>query len=172
MFPIKDWEKERVHDVMLELLYSFNFMWFLMEGWVKKNCPEEVAREGMLYLTDEFGAYEAKRLDKTVDGSLEGIDRLIRFLEHSHWAAFEDLEITKLSPTSFRMATLNCTSQKAAQKWGMEYYDCGAVALRLRTAFFRQIDPNVVVTPLFAPPEKGGESFPPDRSCAWIVSTE
>ena len=172
MFPIEGWSKERVHDVMLELLYSFNYMWFLTEQWVRKNCPEDVAREGMLYLTEEFGAYEAKRLAKTIDDGLEGTDRLIRYLEHSHWCAFENIEITWLSESSIRMVTRDCTSQKAARKWGMSHYDCGEVALRLRSAFFRQIDPGIRVTSLFTPPDKAVEGCHPEASCAWIISLQ
>jgi len=172
MFPVDTWSKERVYDVMIELLYSFNYMWFLMEDWVKKNCPEEEALEGMLALTDEFGAYEAKRLAKTVEEGPEGIDRLIRFLEHSHWYAFENIEVTKLSDTTARMTTTECSSQRAAKKWGMEYYDCGSSALRLRSSFFRWVDPRARITPEFTPPEEKPEEFPSDTSCSWIISIE
>jgi len=172
MFPIEDWSKERVHNVMLDLLYSFNYTWFLMEEWLRKNCPEKLAHEGLMWLTDEFGVYEAKRLEKTVDENSKGIDRLILFLEHSHWAAFEDVHITKLSDTRMRMATMNCTSQKAAGKWGMEYYDCGEIALRLRSAFLKQVNPKATVTPLFVPPEKAGEGRSSDTACEWIISIE
>ena len=72
MFQIEQWSKERVHNVTMELLYSFNYMWFLAEEWIKKNCPEVVAREGILHLTDEFGAYEARRLEKTVPKDIVG----------------------------------------------------------------------------------------------------
>ena len=172
MFQIEQWSKERVHNVTMELLYSFNYMWFLAEEWIKKNCPEDVAREGMLHLTDEFGAYEARRLEKTVPKDIEGIDRLIRFLEHSHWCAFEDIQITKLSDTSMRMSTVNCTSQLAAKKWGMEYYDCGTVALRLRTAFFKRINPAARVTPILTPPDKAADDFPSQTACAWLITIE
>ncbi|MGC9324821.1 MAG: DUF6125 family protein [Desulfomonilia bacterium] len=172
MFPVDDWNKERVHNVMMELLYSFNFMWFLMEEMIKKNCPEEVARDGLQQLSEKFGNYEAKRLEKTIPGESEGIERLIRFLEHSHWCAFEDIEITKLSDTSFRMRTQNCTAQKAAKKWGMEYYDCGTGAHMLRSGFFRTIDPNARVTRVFTPPEKAPDGTPIEVSCEWVISLE
>ena len=172
MFPVDEWSKQRVHSVMMELLYSFNFMWFLMEEFIKKNCPEDVAREGLLILSEQFGAYEAKRLEKTVQGDSEGIDRLIRFLEHSHWCAFENIEVTKLSDTSLRMRTLNCTAQKAARKWGMEFYECGAGALRIRSAFFRHINPKSVVTPVFTPPQKAADASAPEASCEWVISIE
>ena len=58
MFEIESWSKERVHTVMRELLFSFNYMWFLMEEWMKQNCPEKVDREDFQKLSEDFGAYE------------------------------------------------------------------------------------------------------------------
>ncbi|MDT8272079.1 MAG: DUF6125 family protein [Desulfomonilia bacterium] len=172
MFPIEQWSKERVHSVMMELLYSLNYMWFLMEEMIKKHCPEDVARDGLLELSEQFGAIEAKRLEKTLLGERDGIDRLIQFLEHSHWAAFEDVELTRLSDTSLRMRTRNCTAQKAAKKWGMDFYECGPGALRLRSGFFQYINPNARVHRVFSPPDEAGESTPPEVSCEWIISLE
>ena len=111
-------------------------------------------------------------MEKTIQGKAEGVDRLIQFLEHSHWCAFENIEITKLSDTRMRMRTLDCTAQKAAKKWGMDCYECGPGALRLRSGFFGWINPRARVTPAFTPPEKAGEGTPPDVSCEWLISIE
>ena len=172
MFPVDEWSKERVNSVMMELLYSFNFMWVLMEEWVKKNCPDKTAREEMLEMYEQFGYNEAKRLEKTLQAKNDGVDRLISFLEHSHWCAFEDIEITKISKSSFRMRTLNCTAQKAAKKWGMDFYECSLGAQKIRSGFFRYINPLTRVTPVFTPPQKAGDGTPPGANCEWIVSIE
>lgn len=172
MFPVEKWEKEHLHATMLALLYSFNFTWFLTEEWVKKNCPPELAKDGMLYLAGEFGTVEARRLSRVLPAELTGIERLIQFLEHSHWCAFEDILIEKISDKSFTMATKGCSSQKAAQKWGMGHYDCSEGALKLRTAFFTQIDPRVKVSRIFTPPSPPAEGFDSSVSCAWIISLE
>ncbi|HOJ51882.1 MAG TPA: DUF6125 family protein [Syntrophales bacterium] len=170
MFPLDKWDKEHLYSTMRELLYSFNFTWFVTEEWIKKNCTPEKAKEGMLYLSGEFGAYEAKRIARIIPKDREGIDKLITFLEHSHWFAFEDMVTKKISPQSFIMATRNCTSQKAAQKWGMGYYDCAEGALKLRTSFFTQIDPRAQVQRIFTPPAPPAEGFDSSISCAWIIS--
>ncbi|MCX7982442.1 MAG: DUF6125 family protein [Syntrophales bacterium] len=170
MFPIEEWSKDHLYMTMRELLYSFNFMWFLTEEWVKKNCPPQQAKEGMLYLAGEFGAYEARRLSKILPKDLSGIDKLITFLNHSHWCAFEDIIIEKKSDISFIMATKGCSSQKAAQRWGLSHYDCTEGALRLRTAFFTHIDPRAQVDKLFTPPSPPADGFDSAVSCAWLIS--
>ncbi|MFP4194449.1 MAG: DUF6125 family protein, partial [Desulfobacterales bacterium] len=162
--------KQQVHEVMQELLYSLNYMWFLMEGWIGKNCPEKLDTEEFKQLGETFGSYEAKRLEKTVDPETKGLDRLEAFLKRSHWCAFEDIEITRLSETELRMRTLNCTAQKAARKWGMEFYECGDAGLRLRRGFFTRINPKAEVRRIYTPAEARPEELPKEVSCEWIIS--
>ncbi|MFW6334395.1 MAG: DUF6125 family protein [Desulfosalsimonas sp.] len=170
MLEIKNMTKQQVHDVMQELLYSFNFMWFLMEEWIRTNCPEKSETEEFRQLAETFGSYEAKRLEKTVDPELQGVDRLTAFLKHSHWCAFENIEITTLSGSQLRMRTLNCTAQKAAKKWGHEFYDCSESGLRLRESFFSRADPRASVRRVFTPPQEKPEDAPEEASCEWIIS--
>ncbi|MFW6011894.1 MAG: DUF6125 family protein [Desulfosalsimonas sp.] len=170
MLEIENWDKQQVHDVMQELLYSFNYMWFLMESWIAKHCPEKLYTEEFNKLGETFGSYEAKRLEKTVDPEVKGLDRLEAFLKHSHWCAFENIEITKLSDTKLRMRTLNCTAQKAARKWGMEFYDCSEAGLCLRRGFFSQINPEAEVRRTHTPPDDRPANLPEEVSCEWIIS--
>ncbi len=172
MFPIQEWTKDRVYNVMMELLYSFNYAWFPMEKFIRENFPEEIAQAGLFDLTDKFAANEAKLLEKSVEQESEGIDRLIGFLELSHWSLFEDFRITKLSDTRLRINTFGCTIQKAAKSWGMDYYDCTGVAYRARLSFLRYVNPKTTVTPSFLPSQKTGEPHSPGASCEWIVSIE
>jgi hypothetical protein len=170
MLPIENWNKERVHTVMRELLFSFNYMWFIMEDWVKRNCPEMIDSEDFQKLSDEFGRYEAHRLEKTVEASSTGVDRLVQFVHHSHWCVFEEIELAKLSDKRLRMRTLGCTAQKAAQKWGMPHYDCSRSALRLRRGFFGRVDPTARVERVFSPPDEKPAGTPDDASCEWIIT--
>lgn len=172
MLPIESWSKERVHAVMRELLFSFNYMWFLMEDWAKRNCPELIDRDDFQQLSDEFGRYQAKRLEKIVEGAGTGVDRMAQFVRHSHWCAFEEIELTKLSDTRLRMRTLGCTAQKAAQKWGMTHYDCAKSGLRLRRGFFERVEPTARVERIFTPPDEKPAGTPDEASCAWIITIE
>ena len=170
MFAIEDWSKERVHTVMREVLFSLNYMWFLMEAWAKQNCPEKAQGEEFQRLSDEFGRYQAQRLEKVVDAKLTGVPRLAAFVRHSHWCAFEEIELTPLSDHSLRMRTLGCTAQKAAQKWGLSHYDCGQSGLRLRTAFFRGVIPTAQVERVFTPPDEKPAGSPCEAACEWIIT--
>lgn len=170
MLEIENWSKDRVHAVMQELLYSFNYMWFLMEQWVQKNCPEKIETAEFHNLMETFGSYEAKRLEKTVDPEVRGVERLAAFLKHSHWCAFEDIEAAKLSERQLRMRTRNCTAQQAAKKWGMTHYECGAQGLRLRKGFFAQIHPGADVERIFTPPEEKPAQIPAEISCEWLIT--
>ena len=172
MFDIEKWSKERVHEVMLELLTGFNYMWFLMEEWLKKHCPEKATGEEFLALSGEFGAYEAKRLARVIREPLAGVDRLMEFLRHSHWRAFEDLEITKISDKQISMRTVGCTAQKAAKKWGVEYYPCGDGGLRLRQGFFAAVDPSAKVERVFTPPDERPDGVPEEISCQWLITID
>ena len=51
--------------MMREVLFSFNYMWFLMYEWAKKNCTEKIEGEEFQNLSEEFGRYEAQRLEKS-----------------------------------------------------------------------------------------------------------
>ena len=172
MFEIEKWSKEHTHGVMMELLFSFNYMWFLMEGWVKSNCPEQVETEAYKKLGEEFGAYQAKRLKKVITDPPEGIDGLIEFLKRSHWFAFEDIRLDKISDKQLRMRTSGCTTQRAAKKWGMDHYPCGDAGMRLRTGFLSAIDPTVKVERVFTPPDERPGGTPDDISCEWMITID
>ena len=142
MFEINEWSKDHLHKVTRELLFSFNYMWFLLEGWIKEHCPEKAEGEEYLKLSEEFGAYEAGRLQKVLETDAEGVDRLMEFLKHSHWCAFEDIEMIKISERELIMRTIGCTAQKASSKWGMDYYDCREGGLALREGFLQKNRPK------------------------------
>ena len=170
MFEIESWSKSEVHSVSRELLFSLNYMWFLMEDWIGKNCPEKVDSNDFQKLSEAFGAYEAQRLDNTIDKKITGLDRVMQFLKYSHWSAFEDIELTKLSDKSLRMRTIGCTAQKAAKKRGMDCYDCSKGSLRIRKGFFGRIDSTAQVVRIFTPPDKKPSEIPERVSCEWIIS--
>jgi len=170
MLDIEDWSKERVHIVMREVLFSMNYMWFLMESWARQHCPQQAGEESFQQLSDEFGRYQAQRLEKILDDKLTGVDRLIAFVKHSHWCAFEEIELTPLSDTRLRMRTLRCTAQKAAQKWGLSHYDCGPGGLRLRQGFFGRVIPTAKVERVFTPPDPKPSGTPDAAACEWVIT--
>lgn len=171
MLEIEGLSKETVYNVMSALLYSLNYAWFQFEDLMRANCPEVLEGEEYRRFNEEFGSYEAKRLSSALDISGEGIDGLIQFLKHSHWAVFENIEVEKLTDKSFRMRTVDCSAQRATKRWGMEYYDCRNSGF-LRSAFFEAVDRNAKVQRIFAPPEIRPDGTPENVSCEWLISIE
>ena len=172
MFELEGLNKDTVYNLMEELLYSFNYMLVLFKGWVRRKHPEEFKSEEFCRLYEKFGSYQAKRLSKALDISAQGVDILIQLLKHSHWAVFENIEVKKLTEKSFRMRTIECSLQRAAERRETGYYDCRLVGSLLRSGFFKRVDQNVRVQRIFTPPEIKPEGTPENVSCEWLISVE
>ena len=172
MLEIEELSKETVYNVMRELLYSLNYAWFMFEDMLKNKIPEAFESEEYRRLQEEFGSYEAQRLARVLDISAGGVDDLIRFLKHSHWAVFEEIQIEKLTEKSFKMRTLECSTQKAAKKWGIEYYNCGLTGALIRTGFYKKVNESAKVQRVFTPPDTRPGGTPENVSCEWLISIE
>ena len=172
MLEIEGLSKEAVYNLMTELLYSLNYSLFRFEDWLRTRYPEELEGEELHRLYKESGSYEAKRLCKALNTSGGGVDTLIHLLRHSHWAVFENIEARRLTERSFIMRTIECSAQRAAQRWGTEYYDCRLTASLIRAGFFEALNHNVKIQRIFTPPETGPEGTPENVSCEWLISIE
>jgi len=172
MLNIRATKKDTLYAVMLQQMYSLNYVWLRYEGFIQQEAPEIYGSEEYYQLFEDYGSEEARRLVKALGFPREKIKDLTRFLKYSHWAIFENIEIAELTANSFRMRTLDCSAQSAAKKWGMEYYDCRTGGLRIRSGFFKGINPKAKVQRIFTPPETGPESTRAIVSCEWLVSLE
>jgi len=170
MLNIRTIKKDTLYTVMLQQLYSLNYMWLRCEGFMQEKIPEVYGSEEYYQLFEDYGSEEARRLVKALGFPREEIKDLTRFLKYSHWAIFENIEIAELTANSFRMRTLDCSAQSAAKKWGMQYYDCRSGGLRIRSGFFKGINPKAKVQRIFTPPETGLEGTRTIVSCEWLVS--
>jgi hypothetical protein len=172
MLNIRAIKKDTLHAVMLQQLYALNYMWLRFEGFIQQKAPEAYMSEEYYQLYEDYGSEEARRLVKAFGFPREEIKDLARFLKYSHWAVFENIEIAELTADSFRMRTLDCSAQRIAKRWGLEYYDCGAGGLRIRNGFYKRINPRAKVQRIFTPPEARPEDRPVTASCEWLISLE
>ena len=172
MLNIRAVKKDTLYDVMLQQMYSLNYVWMRIEGLIQQRAPEVYRSEEYHQLFEDYGSEEARRLLKALGFPKEETKDLARFLKYSHWAVFENIEIAGLTADSFILRTLDCSAQRAAKRWGLEYYDCGAGGLRLRNGFFKGINPRARVQRIFTPPEVGPEGRPGVASCEWLISLE
>ena len=172
MLNIPAIRKDTLHAVMLQQMYSLNYVWMRIEGLIQQKAPAVYGSEDYHQLFEEYGSEEARRLVKALGFPREKIKDLAKYLQYSHWAIFENIEIAELTANSFRMRTLDCSAQRAAKRWGLEYYDCEAGGLRIRNGFFKGIDPRARVQRIFTPPEARPEGRPVAASCEWLISLE
>ena len=172
MLNIRTMKKDTLHTVMLQQLYALNYVWLRFEGLIQQKAPKLYGGEEYYQLYEDYGSEEARRLVKALGFPTEEIKDLVRFLQHSHWAIFENIEIAEVTASSFRMRTLDCSAQRAAKKWGLEYYDCGAGGLRIRNGFYKGINPRAKVQRVFTPPEARPAGRPAGASCEWLISVE
>jgi Family of unknown function (DUF6125) len=172
MLNIRTIKKDTLHAVMLQQMYALNYVWLRFEYFIREKAPGLYGTEEYYQLFEDYGSEEARRLVKALGFAGEEVKDLVRFLEHSHWAIFEDIEIVEVTPNSFKMRTLDCSAQNAAKKWGMEYYDCRTGGLRIRTGFFKGINPRAKVQRIFTPAEARPEGTRSMVSCEWRISLE
>jgi hypothetical protein len=172
MLSIRAIKKDILYNIMLQQMYSLNYVWMRMEGLIQQRAPGVYGSDEYYQLFEDYGSEEARRLIKALRLPRKEIKDLTRFLKHSHWAIFENVQIAGLSANSFRMRTLDCSAQRAAKKWGLDYYDCGAGGLRIRNGFFKGINPRARVQRVFTPPEAGPEGRPAIASCEWLISLD
>lgn len=174
MIEIEKMDKKALYEVMLDLLYSINVGWFKLESNLKEIYrylnKETELNQILNQVNADLGRYEAKRLTRTLKLGTD-IDSLIRALLHSHWAAFENIEVHKLSDKSFRMRTLDCTTQKATQRKGLKYYDCALPSQELRQVFFSELNRAAKVKRVFTPSELG-TFINGNVSCEWEITID
>ena len=172
MLNIPAIKKDTLYNVMLQQMYSLNYVWMRMEGLIQQRAPGVYGSGEYYQIFEDYGSEEAKRLIKALALPRKEIKDLARFLKYSHWAIFENIEIAGLTANSFRMRTLDCSAQRAAKRWGLDYYDCGAGGLRIRNGFFKGINPRARVQRVFTPPEARAEGRPAIASCEWLISLD
>ena len=172
MLSVRAIKKDTLYSVMLQQMYSLNYVWMRMEDLIQQRAPEVYGSDEYYQLFEDYGSEEARRLIKALDPPRKEIRDLARFLKYSHWAIFEKIEIAGLSANSFRMRTLDCSAQRAARKRGLDYYNCGTGGLRIRNGFFKGINPRARVQRVFTPPEVVPEGRPAIASCEWLISLE
>ncbi len=172
MLDISQLEKDTLYNVMLQQMYSLNHMWLMLELYVAEKAPRDYGTDEYYQLYEDYGSHEARRLARVLSLPGEDIQNLADYLRHSHWAIFETIDITKLSETSLRMRTRDCTAQKTARKWGLDHYDCGTGGLRVRTGFFRTLNSRATVQRVYAPGGDRPKSVPSEVSCEWLISLE
>jgi hypothetical protein len=168
----KKLSKRELFEVLRNMVQVYSSAWFKSE-WiaVKRFGIDGFQGSEFAELFKEFGAREAKILVELSIVSGKDADSIIKALNLSHWALFENITLEKLSRNTVRMRTINCSRQNYAMKrLGMEY-PCKNIGFpyESRLGFVKAVNPSAEVQCVFCPPDIRPKETPEDVSCEWII---
>jgi hypothetical protein len=66
MLNIRAVKKDILYDIMLQQMYSLNYVWMRIEGLLQQRAPEVYGSEEYYQLFKDYGSEEARRLIKTL----------------------------------------------------------------------------------------------------------
>jgi len=168
----KKLSKRELLAVLKNMVLVYSSSWFKSE-WIaaKKFGIENFQSREFAELFKEFGAREAKILVEHSIVTGKDADSIIKALRLSHWALFEDITLEKLSDTTVRMRTINCSRQNYAMKKLGVTYPCRDVGFpyESRLGFVKAINPSAEVERVFCPPDERPAGIPENVSCEWII---
>jgi len=168
----KKLSKRELFEVLKNMVQVYSSAWFKSE-WiaVKKFGIEGFQASEFAELFKEFGAREAKILADLSIVSGKDANSIIKALNLSHWALFENITLEKLSNNTIRMRTINCSRQNyAMKKLGIEY-PCKNIGFpyESRLGFVKAVNPSAEVQCIFCPPDPRPNETPKSVSCEWII---
>lgn len=170
MLAIDNLSKESVHTIMLKHLIVMNLAWFNFENLIRTKSPAIMESKEYMKIMEEYASGQVKALTKALNIRDNGIDSLIKLLESSHWAIFEHIKVSKLTEQSCSMQIIGCSTQRAAQKWGMGHYICAEPTLACLKGFCNQVNPQMIVEKVFAPPDVSPHGTHENISCEWLIT--
>lgn len=170
MLDIEGLSKEEVYRIMLKHLVVMNLWCFMYDNLIRNTHPEVLESDEYMKIFEDYSAAQATELSKVLGITDQNIDSLVRLLRHSHWGIFEEIEVDKRDENTCSMRIYNCSTQRAAGKWGLEHYDCTDATLACLNSFCRCINGGATVKKVFAPPELPQPGTPETLSCEWLIT--
>ena len=135
--------------------------WFIN---IEKKAGLGAAEEVNAAVWEKVGRMAAKDIVERFDIREKGIQGFMNAFKHFSWSLMIDYQV-QLRDNELLLTVPSCPAQEGRKKHGLGEYSCKDMHLREFTAFATEIDPDIRVDCLFAPPDR----HPPDVYCKWRI---
>ncbi len=72
MLDIRAIKKDTLYNVMLQQMYSLNYVWLRIEGLIQQKAPEVYGSEEYYQLFEDYGSEEARTIGQSFGFSQRG----------------------------------------------------------------------------------------------------
>ncbi len=161
---LENLEKKELITLVDSLLWQYRLIdafWFIN---IEKQYGLSVAEKINEKVWEKIGGLSAKDIKKKFNIKEKGIKGFLRVMDFYPWKLVDCFQIEDLGKELI-ITSSNCPAQLARKKHGLGEYVCKEMHLKEFITFANEIDPDIKIECLFAPPDP----HPDDIFCKFRV---